>query len=460
LLSSAIREIGPYGWRRRALVSRVIGDVIDEVPPDSAADLRRLRSARPALLRRFHAQRRRGGPEAGATLLALDPVLVIDAPPSTYRRQLEATLEDAHEPQLAAGLLRAQARFWSIRGAQHTARAAIARARALVPDEPIEQPFYAGLLDFIGVHAAHALGDVDEVAAAEVRIARRTASALGPARLRLGALASMTSGILALLRGRHAAALDAFAEAADWARRADADRTLAIAIANQGICSLAMDAPDEAALRKARALFREVGDELHALQMSALLLAAGRDRVDAREAFALARASAARGDDRNAAEVLLALVERGDRSAARRDGARVLERAWAHLGRVDAPELEARAARLSQGDPAATLEAQPDGLALRVGGRRIDLRSRKALPNVVRALLGARLEQPGARLSVSALFEAGWPGERAMPHAAAARVYMAVRLLRALGLRDMLGSHVEGYRIEPEVEIRLVPSIR
>jgi hypothetical protein len=24
----------------------------------------------------------------------------------------------------------------------------------------------------------------------------------------------------------------------------------------------------------------------------------------------------------------------------------------------------------------------------------------------------------------------------------------------------MLGSHVEGYRIEPEVEIRLVPSIR
>lgn len=75
---------------------------------------------------------------------------------------------------------------------------------------------------------------------------------------------------------------------------------------------------------------------------------------------------------------------------------------------------------------------------------------------MLRALVAARLAQPGARLDVAALFSAGWPGEKALAHAAAARVYMAIRSLRALGLGPILTTSDGGYRIEPDVEVRVL----
>src|SRR5262249_47780378 len=88
------------------------------------------------------------------------------------------------------------------------------------------------------------------------------------------------------------------------------------------------------------------------------------------------------------------------------------------------------------------------------GAVAIDLHARKALPGVLRALAVARIERPGDHLDVAALFEAGWPGEKALPHAASARVYMAVRALRGLGLQGAICTSPAGYCIDPAVDVQ------
>jgi len=51
--------------------------------------------------------------------------------------------------------------------------------------------------------------------------------------------------------------------------------------------------------------------------------------------------------------------------------------------------------------------------------------------------------------------EAGWPGERIAPKAAADRVYAAVGALRKLGLGSVLVRLDGGYALSPEVPIAL-----
>ena len=103
------------------------------------------------------------------------------------------------------------------------------------------------------------------------------------------------------------------------------------------------------------------------------------------------------------------------------------------------------------------LEVARDGTLATFAGRTIDLRSRRALPRVLLALARARVESAGAHLSVRDLFAAGWPGEKALEHAAAARVYMAVRALRTLGLSDAITTSPAGYRMDPDLPVRLGP---
>jgi predicted ATPase len=85
------------------------------------------------------------------------------------------------------------------------------------------------------------------------------------------------------------------------------------------------------------------------------------------------------------------------------------------------------------------------------GGAQVDLSRRGPLRLLLRALAEHRQDAPGVGLSAERLFAAGWPGQRAQPQAAAARVYTAVATLRRLGLDAVLKRHDDGYLLDPEV---------
>lgn len=104
---------------------------------------------------------------------------------------------------------------------------------------------------------------------------------------------------------------------------------------------------------------------------------------------------------------------------------------------------------------AAPLEVGPEATWFRVpGAPPVDLRKRRAPRLILRALFEHRLAAPGAGLSVEALCAAGWPGDRALPHAAAARLYVAIRTLRTLGLAGVLRRQDDGYLLDPATPVR------
>jgi hypothetical protein len=114
--------------------------------------------------------------------------------------------------------------------------------------------------------------------------------------------------------------------------------------------------------------------------------------------------------------------------------------------------------------PPAPRELPPDRAALCVGPNatwfelpgtpRVELRRRRTIRRVLHALVEQRLRAPGVGLSADQLFEAGWPGERALPHSAAARVYDAVRILRQSGLEPILLRQDDGYLLDPDRPVR------
>jgi tetratricopeptide (TPR) repeat protein len=120
---------------------------------------------------------------------------------------------------------------------------------------------------------------------------------------------------------------------------------------------------------------------------------------------------------------------------------------------AEALELQV-ARRLLDRTPAA-LRLDRSGRWFERPGDRVDLARRGSLRRILAALVSARVEKPGAGLTVSDLFEAGWPGEKALPDAAAARVYNAVRELRALGVGEVLRREAEGYLLDPAVRLEV-----
>ena len=64
---------------------------------------------------------------------------------------------------------------------------------------------------------------------------------------------------------------------------------------------------------------------------------------------------------------------------------------------------------------------------------------------------GRRRLHPGRPVPVTAIVEAGWPGERMRAAAGSTRVYTALSTLRRLGLRDVLvRAPGGGYLLMPE----------
>ncbi len=86
-------------------------------------------------------------------------------------------------------------------------------------------------------------------------------------------------------------------------------------------------------------------------------------------------------------------------------------------------------------------------------GPTVVLETRIPLRRLLLALGELKVRSPGAVLPVTAAFEAGWPGERATPAAAAMRVYTAVHSLRRLGLRGLLVRRRRGYVLDVDVRI-------
>ena len=60
-------------------------------------------------------------------------------------------------------------------------------------------------------------------------------------------------------------------------------------------------------------------------------------------------------------------------------------------------------------------------------------------------------------LSTEALFEAGWPGERAIERAARNRVQQAMSTLRKLGLRSILDAERGRYRLREDLLVERSP---
>jgi len=128
---------------------------------------------------------------------------------------------------------------------------------------------------------------------------------------------------------------------------------------------------------------------------------------------------------------------------------RVLSRA---LAGSDAP----LSTRPSVGGPAAdpVLVVGPDARWFRVGDREpVSLRKARSARLILAALARQRLGSPAAALPIEALFEAGWPGERIAPKAAANRVYVTVTKLRNLGLRGLLLSRDDGFLVDPAAAV-------
>ena len=154
-------------------------------------------------------------------------------------------------------------------------------------------------------------------------------------------------------------------------------------------------------------------------------------------------------DDANAVVAFTRALLEGE--ALPREGGGLHARLIAELDRAHRAEDDARA----EGQ---TLHVEREGRWFQVGGGALaELGHRKPMRRILLGLAEARESSPGEGMTTEAIFEAGWPGERATPDSARNRVYVTIRRLRSSGLEDVLLSHDGGYYISPEVKIKWSP---
>lgn len=89
------------------------------------------------------------------------------------------------------------------------------------------------------------------------------------------------------------------------------------------------------------------------------------------------------------------------------------------------------------------------------GGDPIDLGNAAAPRRILLALLDAHHRQPGHLIETEALFEAGWPGEKALPDARRNRVQVAISTLRRRGLRDALVAEKGSYGLRSDLLVQV-----
>ena len=89
------------------------------------------------------------------------------------------------------------------------------------------------------------------------------------------------------------------------------------------------------------------------------------------------------------------------------------------------------------------------------GGVAHDLARRRVLRRLLLRLIEKHREAPGEGLTLDALREAGWPGERVLEQAATNRVHVALTELRRRGLKHCLIRKHARYLIDPGLRVHL-----
>jgi predicted ATPase len=433
-------------------------------------------------------------PELAAALEQIDPSL----------------LPDRLVDRLGAAALgprgrRLRGRALQLRGRTDEARAELERARAAADDS-----LRAELLTDLGL-LHHQLRDLDRAAAAY-----REALAIHTARGDRAAVARCTGNLGAVHHDarRYREALDHYQRAlgdfrATGQRRMEGTflSNLAVLLQEQGAFARAR-ATYRAALerlagtgdRRLEAITRsnlgllahEMGDLEQALRDHEAALATLRDLVDVRSQalalgrLALALAALGRVDEAQASQrrAERLLEGTGDRVAL---GALGMFRTFIDLCRGADEEFvrdrvrEARSPSFAAGsslidlcdDARAALRlmdavlagADGTGAVLVVGpeaawftlpcGRTQDLASRRVLRRLLLRLVECHREARGEGITLDALREAGWPGERLKHEAAVNRVHVALTELRRRGLRPWLLHRQGRYLLDPVLRVEL-----
>ncbi|WP_437956088.1 tetratricopeptide repeat protein [Sorangium sp. So ce119] len=445
---------------------------------------------------------------AAAEALAADPLVVARALAARgrarrLRGQAEAARADLERARAQAAALGAAALVSGIvadLGVLHHGRREMERAR-----EHYEQAL--ALHRALGDRRAEgrALGNLgalhhderrEDEAAGHYERAIAIAAEIGDGRLE--GIFSTNAGLLEQERGAPAQARRRYERAAAILGEVGDLRLLAITLGNLGALHHEEGRLDDARACHGRAvaLLREVGDrrsEAIALCRLGAALASRGEVDEARRALEPAeRLLAQLGDepDVELARVASGFVELALAQAARR--AARGEEAAAHAGA--ARRRIARAREGAEGAPSSASRSDDVRLLLRIlersldalglpegrgeggeggGGRELlltegarfcrppgggwhDLRERHAARRLLLALAEQQRRAPGRGLSLAALQEAGWPGERILPGAAANRIYVAMNQLRKLGLKPWLRRDGEGYSLDPALPVHHV----
>lgn len=245
--------------------------------------------------------------------------------------------------------------------------------------------------------------------------------------------------------GKIAEARGAYADAIDMARSSANRLVEGLALAWFGRLHADADEIDEAeqCLVRAVALLDQIGDEVRSIVVELC-----RRHVD------LARARSLASSDPDAARALRHSVA---------------ERIAEIDTRQSVPSFDVRAAsdRLREAlarERPSTISLPPHAMAIasdgkwfrEADGRQVDIARHGAPCLLLAALARQHRAAPGTPISVEDLFAAGWPGQRAHPRSASARVYTAVSTLRRLGLRSVLVRHHDGYLLDRRVQVSVV----
>ncbi|WP_437809591.1 ATP-binding protein [Sorangium sp. So ce1078] len=268
--------------------------------------------------------------------------------------------------------------------------------------------------------------------------------------LRLLAITLGNLGALHHEEGRPADARACHGRAVALLREVGDRRSEAIALCRLGAALASVEAVEEArrALEPAERLLAQLGDEP---DVELARVASGF--VDL--ALAQAARRAGRGDEAgahaDAARRRIARAREGSPSSASRSDdvrllLRILERSLAALGLPEARAEGERELLLTEG----ARFVRPPGSGWH------DLRERHAARRLLLALAEQQRCAPGRGLSLVALKEAGWPGERILTEAAANRIYVAMNQLRKLGMKPWLRRDAEGYWLDPALPVHYV----
>jgi len=123
------------------------------------------------------------------------------------------------------------------------------------------------------------------------------------------------------------------------------------------------------------------------------------------------------------------------------------------------PDAFRISAYLTVHDPEGTgLAVDREAGWFRPPGSEIISTGRKRLVQRLLKLLIEQKETESPPVSTQDVIDYLWPGERIIAEAAVSRVYFTVNTLRKMGIGDLIISTPEGYRLDPEVELIVVPS--